>query len=347
MKALKYILLLLLILIIGFAIYVAVQPNEYDVKRTQLVKAPVEMVFNNVNDFKNWESWGPWMEEDPTIEVSYPEKTSGEGASYSWTSKDGPGNMKTVGVVPNKSISQKLQFSDYEPTDTQWQFVETPEGTEVTWQMKADKVPFMFKMFGALSGGMDNMLGPMLERGLVKMDSLMQIEAKAYEEKMANAFRLGSIEELNLPSQKFIGYKQETTTKAAMEQMTDLFQKYMPMAGAHAMKTLQYGDFTPAAYYTKWDEEKDEAEFYIGLLLKKDLAPGEGMTAINLPSGKIIKMSKYGPYGTGDYQAHTKLNEYIAGKGYNNNQKSWELYVNDPTQVKPEDIQTDIYYPVK
>jgi len=25
----------------------------------------------------------------------------------------------------------------------------------------------------------------------------------------------------------------------------------------------------------------------------------------------------------------------------------WELYVNDPMQVKPQEIETDIYYPIK
>lgn len=347
MKTLKYILLLVLILLIGFAIYIAVQPNEYDVKRTQLIKAPTELVFNNVNDFKNWESWGPWMDEDPTIEVTYPEQTSGVGASYTWTSKDGPGSMKTIALEANKSIAQKLQFGDFEPTDTNWTFEEVPEGTEVTWNMKADEVPFVFKMFGAISGGMDKMLGDMMEKGLTKMDSVMQKEVIAYNEKMANSFRLGELQELDLPAQKFIGFKQQTSTKAAMEDMTKLFMEYMPKAGAYAANHLSYDDYTPACYYTKWDDEKDEAVFYIGLLLKKELAPGEGMTEITIPAGKTLKLSKFGQYGTGDMEAHTRLNEYMATKGYSNNQQSYELYVNDPTLVKPNEIQTDIYYPIQ
>ena len=346
MKALKYILFLLLIVIIALGIYTAVQPNEYDIKRTQLVKAPIDLVFNNVNDFKNWESWGPWFDDDPTIKTSYPEQTSGVGASYSWTSKDGPGNMKTIDLKPNKSIAQQLQFSDYEPTETNWSFEKTPEGTNVTWNMKADQVPFMFKFFGAISGGMDNMLGPMMEKGLTKMDSVMQIEAKSYKTKMANnAFRIGDITEHDLPAQKFIGYPHKA--KMDHEIMTRLFMESMPKAGMYAAQHLKEGEYTPAAVFTSWDEEKGEVEFMIGLVITKDLKPDGAMISKELPAGKTIMVSKYGNYGTGDEQAHMALDKYILDKGWNKKDIIWELYVNDPTTVKPKDIQTDIYYPIK
>ena len=54
MKTLKYILFLLLILIVGFLIYVAVQPNEYDIKRTQLINAPANVIYDNINDIKKY-----------------------------------------------------------------------------------------------------------------------------------------------------------------------------------------------------------------------------------------------------------------------------------------------------
>ena len=53
MKALKYILFLLLILIIGVAIYIAVQPNTFEVSRTRTINAPAPVLYNNVIDYKN------------------------------------------------------------------------------------------------------------------------------------------------------------------------------------------------------------------------------------------------------------------------------------------------------
>ena len=115
MKILKYLLLLLLVIVGGFLLFTTLQPNNYDVKRSKLIEAPVSSVYNNVNDYKNWKTWGPWYDDDPTIKETYADQTSGVGGAYSWTSKDGPGNMQTIALEENKSISQKLQFSDYEP----------------------------------------------------------------------------------------------------------------------------------------------------------------------------------------------------------------------------------------
>jgi len=56
MKLLKNVFLLLLIVIISLSIYVATIDGKYDVNKSHTIKAPVEMVFNEVNDFKNGKS---------------------------------------------------------------------------------------------------------------------------------------------------------------------------------------------------------------------------------------------------------------------------------------------------
>ena len=53
MKAFKFIVFLLLILIIGACTYVAVQPNNYEVVRTRTIDAPAVVIYDNVIDFKN------------------------------------------------------------------------------------------------------------------------------------------------------------------------------------------------------------------------------------------------------------------------------------------------------
>jgi len=55
-------LFFIIILIITSFTYIAIQPNSYDVKRTRTIDAPAAVIFNNVNDFRNWEAWSPWVE---------------------------------------------------------------------------------------------------------------------------------------------------------------------------------------------------------------------------------------------------------------------------------------------
>ncbi|WP_053002387.1 SRPBCC family protein [Kordia jejudonensis] len=345
MKILKYLLLLLLVVLVAGAIYVATRPNDYDVARSKVINAPVESVFNNINEFKNWEAWGPWHDEDSTIVVTYNEQTSGVGANYSWTSKDGPGKMKTVAIVPNTSIQQEMQFGDYEPTDIYWTFEKVPEGTKVTWRMKSDDTAFIFKLFAAIGGGMDKMLGDMEEKGLNNIEREVLADL---EKNPPGKFRLGDVSQHDQEAKQFIGYFQKTSTDAAMQEMTQLFMQYMPKAGQYAaVNALE--NYVPSSLYMKWDEETKEAEFYIGLMVNSTeaLPKSDGMVTTPMPAGTVVKISKFGAYGVGDMEAHGKIAEFMAKNKLVQAGPVWELYVNDPANVKPEDIQTDIYYAVK
>ena len=84
MKIFKYLLFLILILLIGGAIYFGTKDGSFAVTETKIMNAPAELVYDQVKDFKNWKNWGPWMQVDPDIKLEYAEKTAGEGASYSW-----------------------------------------------------------------------------------------------------------------------------------------------------------------------------------------------------------------------------------------------------------------------
>ena len=340
MKIFKRILLIVVVVVAAALLYVIFQPSEYDVSRTRVIKAPISVVYNTVNEMRTWEEWGPWHDEDATIVVTYGERTSGEGAYNSWTSNDGPGNMKTVKVVSNERIEQKMQFGDLDPSDVIWTFKEVEGGTEITWQMTESNAPFVFKMASAMSGGWDEMLGSMQEQGLENLDKVVMERVS-----IVNSFRIGEVTPVELPSQLFIGIKQTTRTDISHEEMTKLFSESMPKVGMYVTQNgLSYEDFAPGSVYTKWDEETKEAEFYIGGFVTESLKAGEGMEILNIPSGNGIMVSKFGNYGNGDMEAHGKIAKFMYAKSMTPQGLVWELYINDPTTVAPQDIQTDIYY---
>jgi effector-binding domain-containing protein len=343
MKILKRILLFLVVIIALAAIYVAMQPAEYNVQRSKVINAPTASVYATINELRTWEDWGSWYRKDTTIEVSYGEVTSGEGANNSWTSKDGPGKMTTVAAVPNKPIDQEMQFADYDPSVVRWTFEEVEGGTKVTWIMEDDNTPFVFKMGAAMSGGYEAMLAPDMEEGLDNLNVLMTEKMK-----LENSFRIEEVSVTDLDKKTFIGFKQNTSTEITHEEMTALFMANMPKAGMHAVNNgLVLGDYTPGSVYTKWDEENKEAEFYIGLLLHKNIKAGEGMETLSVPKGKGIKVTKYGKYGIGDMEAHAKIAAFMDANKLEATGLVWELYENDPITVQPQDIRTDIYYLLK
>ncbi len=338
MKFLKYLLLLILALVVIGLLYVSMQPSDYNVSRSKVINRPVSDVFNTINDLKTWEKWGPWHDEDSTIVITYGDKTVGVGASDSWTSKDGPGSMTTVALEPNSSILQEMRFGDSEPSETLWNFEETSEGTKVTWTMKDDKAPFMFKIFSAMSGGWDAMLGPMLAKGLDNLE--------AYIETIPVKYTLSKIEEKQTEDQYFIGYRH--AMKIDQEAIMKTFNDDMPKVIEHLVASgISYDSFTTGALYFNWDEENGETEMVIGAAINKEVPTKDSMELLKIPASKVVTLSKCGGYGDGDYEAHTAINTYLSKNNLEINLPIYELYVNDPSKVKPLEVQTDIYYPVK
>jgi len=154
MKAFKYILFLLLILIIGMAIYIAIQPNEFQVSRTRTINAPRQVVYNQVIDLKNWKSWSSWVESDPDMTITLSEQTKGIGGSYSWKDKAGVGTMKITETTPNTTIQQDMQFADMPASQVSWDFKDNPDGsTDATWSISGKDLPFKFKAYNTFMGG--------------------------------------------------------------------------------------------------------------------------------------------------------------------------------------------------
>ena len=126
MKIIKYLFFLLLLIIIGGAVYVATIDGNYQAEESRVIEAPDELLFNTINEYKTWEKWGPWMDESDDLIMEYAEKTSGEGASYSWKSEiQGDGRMNTVKAAPFTSIDQKITFitpMGESASDVYWKF---------------------------------------------------------------------------------------------------------------------------------------------------------------------------------------------------------------------------------
>ncbi len=336
MKFLKYLLLFLLVAIVLGLIYVAMQPADYNVSRSAVIKQPLAKTFNVVNDFKTWEKWGPWHDEDTTIVTTYGDKTAGVGASQSWTSKDGPGSMTTIAAEPNKSIHQEMTFGDGEPSEVLWDFEKVDDGTKVTWTMKDDKAAFIFKAFSALSGGWDNMLGPMLDKGLSNLNGVVT--------DMPDPYKLSEITTLNMENKFFIGYPY--TTKIDPSEMKKAFDEALPKSYKSAMEAgINAETITAGALYHKWDEEKNETDFHVGVFINENKKP-EGMEQVKVGGAKFAKISKFGPYGQGDYEAHIAMGNYLKANNCEAKIPIYEMYVNDPAKVKPEEVQTDIYYQI-
>ncbi len=339
MKFLKYLLFLILIAIIGIAIYIAVQPNSFQVSRERTINAPTAVIYDNVIDFKNWEAWSSWAEKDPEMKINLPEKTKGVGGSYSWEDKDGVGSMKTLETTPNISIDQELQFGEYHPSKINWTFEPTPDNkTKVTWKMNSDKVPFMFKGFAAVSGGFDKMIGPDFERGLEKLDSIIVLDMKKYNIKVEGITEHGG------------GFYLYNTTSCKMAEMESKMGEMMTKVFAYSQQNNIKIAGSPFTIYHKWDEEN-------GTLMFSSCIPTTAKvitTDSNVLTGKLKPFKAVKTILKGDYknlkEAWDKALKYIPENGLEFTEAGpmLESYLTDPiTEPNPANWLTEIYLAIK
>lgn len=174
MRFLRKLLIFVAILLIAELIIGFLLPSNVHIEATEVINAETPVVFNQVNDFKNWEKWSPWKEMDETMKISYDAKTTGKDAKYSWTSeKQGEGYMVIKESNPNSSIKTYVNFGPNGEGTGQWKFEPQGDKTKVTWGFDSDmgKNPFS-KLMGTVM--MKLMVGKSLRKGLANIKELSE-----------------------------------------------------------------------------------------------------------------------------------------------------------------------------
>ncbi len=341
MKILKYLLLLILIVVIGGAIYLATLDGNFDVQRSKVIKAPVEMVYQKVNDYKTWESWSPWLYKDPDTRLTFGDITSGTGASYSWDSENkdvGAGSMETVESIENQSITQKIFFTKpwESESDIYWSFKAAQDGgTEVTWGMKGE-MPFMARY---MASKMDEYVGPDYEKGLAKLDSVIQTDMKKYSV-VVNGETMHSG-----------GYYLYNSGSCKIEEMEKTMGEMMSAVTEYVIKNNINIAGPVFSLYHKWDQENNAVIFSCAVpvsdrvITDKDSGIQTGM----LKPFKSVKTTLNGDYDNLKEAWETTM-KYIADNNLQEVQgiASLEAYLVDQMKApNPADWVTEIYIPIK
>ncbi|PIE48827.1 MAG: transcription activator effector-binding protein [Flavobacteriales bacterium] len=341
MKALKYILLFLLLVIIAFSIYIATLDNQYDVHRTRTIKAPEEVVFNTVNNYKTWPQWSPWLKMEPDAKISFGDVSEGEGATYAWEGEIvGAGNIKTIAVTKD-SIAQAIEFiKPFESTaDVYWKFDKKEDGTAVTWGMKGD-MDFMTKAYMAFSGGMDSQIGPDYEKGLQNLDSLVHASMEKYSINTSGITQHGG------------GYYLYATTSCKIEEIPAKMEEYMPKVGSYARQNNITMAGSPFALYHKYDTENNAVIMSLAVPISERVITDKDSGIL---TGMLLPFTAVKTTLTGNYknlgEAWNKTEKYIEkteGIEKDDNLPGMEVYLNDSmNNPNPADLKTEIFMPIK
>ncbi len=336
MRILKYIFLLVLLAFVGVTVYVATQKGDFEVSKSMVIHSPKSIVFDYVNDYKNWETFGSWMTKNHDITFNYPAKTMGAGANFSWQKDGDEGFIKTYFVKENDSLVQKGNFNGTTAT-IHMKFKDTVGGTKVTIHSKG-KMDLLTKINTFFDGGMSNILTDAFEKSLRNLDKTLDYEMKTYSIKVNGIVQRSS------------GFCLKQTVSCKIKSLSKNIKIIMPKM-VHFFKKNQLAMAgKPFVQYERYDVANDIVTFSVCVPTTKQVFVTSGS---DVTSGEIVPFTCLKTTLTGDYshtqEAWTKARKHIADNDFQENfaGKYTEVYTKTIDDIKqPSKWVTEIHIPV-
>lgn len=335
MKALKYIGLLLLTLVVIFLILGIVSPKKTHLERSISIQAPASTIQDIVSRFSTQKEWNPWQEYDPNMQTTLEGTDGTVGSKYSWSgNKDVGKGYQTISKIEPGYVETDLNFT--EPWEakavTGMKLTEENGATKATWSFDSESAYPMNAL--NLFMNMEKMMGPDFEKGLSKL--------KTYAEQVANKkYRGYQIRESKEGNMFYVGTRKTIPIQNIPAYLGDQFGKIT--AALQAAKIEMNG--MPAGLYYTFDEKAGKTDMVAGIPIKTN-ASVPGFTTFEIPAGMLLTIDYYGAYEKAG-EAHYAMDDYIKEKGLKSLSPVLEQYITDPMMEKDTSKWlTKIIYPV-
>lgn len=329
MKAVKVILMILAVIFVIWLAASALSPSHAHLERSLEIKAPPQVVFDQVNNLGNWEKWSYWNELEPDAKKTYEGPEAGVGSKYSWEGKKtGKGSMVIVESVAPQTIKTELDFGGDGQAKSGFLFEPFGQGTRVTWDFDSD---LGFTQRVSMMLMMDKFLGEAYEKGLDNLKKVCEgLPSPA-----------SKVEEVTLTPQWVITVRDTTDLAGISAKIGEAYQIIMGFMASKGLKNTSQ----PLAIWHKFDPEANFADMEPGVPVADSVAVGKGMHLIKM-NGNAVKTTHWGAYEDAE-PAYEALEAYMEQKGIAPKGDPWEVYITDPMQEKDTARwQTDIYFPI-
>jgi effector-binding domain-containing protein len=326
---------LVILVVIGFLL-----PRQRHVERSVFIDAPPSVVFSQVNGFKNFNDWSPFVALMPGAEYGFEGPDFGVGSKMSWSETEPnpeEGGQTIVASTPYERVDLEL---DLGPEGTaQIAYLLQPEngGTNLTWSFDTD---FGINLLGRYRGLLlDRQLGPLYAQGLTNLKRVAEELPKVDW----SGLEIGITE---VPS-KTVAYFTGSSGRDADEIGAALGAAYGRVAMFITGNGLQI-DGQPIAIVNYWDDRG--YGFDAGIPVSGTPARGAGPDSpVRMGEtfgGRVVRAVHVGPY-TGLEETYGIVEAFITAHKLEPNGRSWNVFVSDPGDTPEEELMTEIYHPVK
>lgn len=109
-------------------------PRSFDVAVERNIAAAPEAVFAEISDLRNWSRWTAWNPAaNPHLQIEYGPRTSGPGASQSWSDPRGSGKVWITGVEEGRKLVYQSRFGRFPEMTSQIEITPREHGSRVRW----------------------------------------------------------------------------------------------------------------------------------------------------------------------------------------------------------------------
>lgn len=326
---------LLVISIVGALIYLATLDGNYEVRRSRLINADINDVFDKLRDFRTWPEWSPWLMHEPDTKLKYSDTPNEEGGSYSWDGKYiGAGKLTHIKFDKPNRIQEKIEFTRPFKSVCDVSFeLENKEGkTNVTWIMKGT-MPFLFRF---MIPRMIDMISKDYDLGLAMLSGRLDPES---EHPKLNFAGETTLEAQQCLCKGFEGY---------LPEMQQAMHKGFPELMEFIQKQDKQPACAPRSVYHKVDIKKMHFVCDMAIPVTDDTDTGTYQVK-QLGGGRYFKVELQGAYDFLElawYSAYAHL--HMKKIKPDNNRPSMEVYENNPEEINhSNETITTIYIPIK
>ena len=337
MRILKYLFLLFLLSLVTLTIFVATQKGDFTIERSKIINSPRTLVFNYVNDSKNWAAWNSWAVEDAGIKITNSPNTIGKGSFYAWEGKEGSGNIETISIKENDSIVQKMKYNGND-SDVFMRFKDTVGGTKVTWKTNG-KMSFSYKILTAFNSNLKGVIGIMFEKSLANLDKKLNYEINSFSVKINGI--------VNVPENFYLAQTFTSEISKVEKNSGIVFPKII----SYCKKNNIILNGKPFIIYHTYDTINKLTKLSICIPIRDSIfiAPGSTIISNKIEAYQAVKTTFTGNYSHKN-KALDKSKEYFVSNYLSPDTKfsHIEIYTNGLTETKnPSKWITEIYIPVK
>jgi effector-binding domain-containing protein len=292
--------------------------DKFEVERSIEIKTTPILVFEQINNFKNWESWDPWLQKEPTMKLQYNEISSGVGAIKTWQSKNSSnGKMEIVESSFIDFVKTKVSIEGWKSFDGKITLIASKKGIIVSWK-NSGKLDFLMRVMGPL---FNKMIGKDLEQGLKNL--------KAHCESMP-----GSSSEVVI-SERINSYelsiKDSCTISNIETKLSDIFKEVYTQLAINGISPSS----APFAQYLKFPKQAGEDDFVIlkaGVFIDFELEIDSNNKIIcsEVSLSQTLECTHFGSYNTLNI-THQKIEQYCQENGLEIDYPGYEFFETDPS----------------